>query len=34
MRELFPEIEPYNEFQLEVSALHTLWVEECGNPNG
>ncbi len=31
---LFPEIEPYHEFQLKVSALHTLWIEECGNPHG
>lgn len=31
---LYPEIEPYHEFQLKVSSLHTLWVEECGNPNG
>jgi len=30
----YPEIEPYNEFQLKVSNLHTLWVEECGNPHG
>jgi len=32
--DFYPEIEPYHEFQLKVSALHTLWVEECGNPNG
>ncbi len=31
---LFPEIEPYNEFQLRVSELHTLWIEESGNPEG
>lgn len=31
---LYPEIDPYHEFQLKVSSLHTLWVEECGNPNG
>lgn len=31
---LFPEIEPYNEFQLKVSDVHTLWIEECGNPQG
>ena len=34
MKKLYPEIEPYHEFQLKVSALHTLWVEECGNPSG
>lgn len=30
----YPEIEPYNQFQLKVSELHTLWVEESGNPQG
>lgn len=32
--ELFPPIEPYNEFFLKVSDLHTVHVEECGNPGG
>jgi proline iminopeptidase len=32
--ELFPPIEPYNEFFLKVSDLHTIHVEECGNPHG
>ncbi len=32
--QLYPDIEPYREFQLRVSGLHTLWVEECGNPDG
>lgn len=32
--ELYPAIEPYREFQLRVSDLHTLWIEECGNPDG
>lgn len=31
---LFPEIEPYHEFQLKVSSIHTIWIEECGNPHG
>lgn len=31
---LYPDIEPYHEFQLRVSDVHTLWVEECGNPDG
>jgi len=31
---LYPEIEPYNEFELTVSDLHTIHVEESGNPNG
>ena len=31
---LYPEIEPYNEFKLNVSDIHTIHVEESGNPNG
>ncbi len=31
---LFPEIEPYRTFRLPVSDLHTLHVEESGNPAG
>lgn len=31
---LYPEIKPYHEFRLSVSETHTLWVEECGNPQG
>ena len=31
---LYPEIEPYATRMLPVSARHTLYVEECGNPNG
>jgi proline iminopeptidase len=34
MPELYPEIEPYNQHKLEVSPLHHLYVEECGNPQG
>ena len=34
MNNLFPPIEPYNEFKLEVSSLHTIHIEESGNPNG
>ncbi|HET19788.1 MAG TPA: prolyl aminopeptidase, partial [Chromatiales bacterium] len=34
MRPLYPPIQPYNNFSLPVSDLHTLHVEECGNPNG
>ncbi len=34
MRELYPEIEPYQIHRLAVDALHTLHVEECGNPVG
>jgi len=32
--EFFPEIEPYNTRRLQVSPLHTIYVEEAGNPNG
>lgn len=32
--ELYPEIKPYNEFDLEVSDLHTIHVEESGNDKG
>jgi len=31
---LFPEIEPYCTGTLAVSPLHTLYWEECGNPEG
>ena len=32
--EMFPDIEPYRRGRLAVSALHTLYFEECGNPAG
>jgi proline iminopeptidase len=31
---LYPEIEPYASGMLKVSPLHTLYYEQCGNPNG
>ena len=34
MKQLYPEIEPDNEFKLNVSDIHTIHVEESGNPNG
>jgi proline iminopeptidase len=34
MRELYPEIEPYRSFRLQVDPIHELHVEECGNPQG
>jgi proline iminopeptidase len=34
MRELYPEIEPYRTERLAVDGLHTLHIEECGNPDG
>tara|TARA_B100001029_G_C15062781_1_gene460107 strand:+ start:1854 stop:2801 length:948 start_codon:yes stop_codon:yes gene_type:complete len=34
MNKLYSEIEPYNEIQLSVSNLHTIHIEESGNPKG
>ncbi|MGE6332800.1 prolyl aminopeptidase [Stenotrophomonas sp. NPDC077659] len=34
MRTLYPPITPYREHTIAVDALHTLHVEECGNPEG
>ncbi|KPC50679.1 prolyl aminopeptidase [Amantichitinum ursilacus] len=34
MRDFYPEIEPYNTFYLRVDAVHQLYVEEVGNPEG
>ncbi len=34
MHSLFPEIKPYNTFRLKVSAIHELYIEEVGNPQG
>jgi proline iminopeptidase len=34
LRELFPPIEPYAKGMLKVDDLHTLYWEECGNPDG
>lgn len=31
---LFPQIKPYRSQQLPVDDIHTLYVEECGNPDG
>jgi len=33
-RNLFPEIEPYDTGFLQVSPIHTIYYEQCGNPNG
>jgi proline iminopeptidase len=33
-RQLYPEIEPFDNGMLEVSALHTLYYEQSGNPEG
>jgi proline iminopeptidase len=34
LRELYPPIEPYNTGFLEVSSVHSLYYEECGNKDG
>jgi proline iminopeptidase len=34
MRQLYPEIEPYSTWFFQASDGHTLYVEECGNPDG
>ena len=34
MKQLYPKIELYNKFDLKVSDLHTIHVEESGNING
>jgi proline iminopeptidase len=34
MREMYTETEPYQTHRIAVDAIHTLYVEECGNPAG
>ena len=34
MRDLYPSIEPFDSGRLQVSELHTLAYEQCGNPQG
>jgi proline iminopeptidase len=34
MRDLYPEIEPFDQGMLAVDDRHTLYYEQCGNPNG
>lgn len=34
MAQLYPPIEPYNSGYLQVSPIHSIYYEECGNPNG
>lgn len=34
MKDLYPPIEAYKNDTLQVSATHTLYYEECGNPEG
>ena len=34
MAALFPEIEPFDSGRLKVDELHTVYYEQCGNPQG
>ena len=34
MKSLYPKINPYNKFNLKVSDLHTIYIEESGAKNG
>ena len=34
MRTLYPALNPYDRHNLAVDPLHTLYIEECGNPHG
>jgi proline iminopeptidase len=34
MRELYPSIEPFDTGRLPVSPVHTIYYEQCGNPEG
>lgn len=34
MRDLYPEIEPFDVFEFPVSDIHKLYVEQAGNPKG
>ena len=34
MRELYPPIEPYDSGRLQVSPVHNVYYEQCGNPEG
>ncbi|HEY4125367.1 MAG TPA: prolyl aminopeptidase [Rhizomicrobium sp.] len=34
LRDLFPHVEPYAKGMLRVDYIHTLYWEECGNPEG
>ena len=34
MKLLFPQLEPYSSFALEVDSVHRIYVEQCGNPEG
>jgi len=31
---LYPDIKPYQKHTVDVDGEHSLYVEECGNPDG
>ena len=31
---LYPELQPFHQFRLAVDEVHSLYVEQCGNPRG
>jgi len=33
-RDIYPEVEPFDQGFLPVSALHSVYYEQCGNPSG
>ncbi|MEE9413289.1 MAG: prolyl aminopeptidase [Methylococcales bacterium] len=34
MKPLYPPLEPFSSFTLEVDGVHRIYVEQCGNPEG
>lgn len=34
MKTFYPKIEPHTQFHLDVDDVHSIYVEECGNPGG
>jgi len=34
LRSLYPEIEPFDSGHLDVSSVHSIYYEQCGNPDG
>ena len=34
LTEYYPHLEPFKTEFLKVSPLHTIYIEQCGNPNG
>ena len=34
MKRLYPDISPYARFHLDVDGIHSIYVEECGTPDG